>query len=267
MKELKIHVERIVRPIRGSQPRKNKMREELLQHMLTAHEEAVKRGEEDPVAYAAERLGDPDALREELQATVPRLERIGSSNSSIYQLKHVAAVFEVDSPANAKVALKGSLQSTLVLFMIILPLTFGLCIALEGTSTTSIGWPDWEMALEYSLILLCMGMSLFIVFYLFRKCGLHVAAHASSSLHPFIKACITTAHWMVFVGLFLILVVGAHEFVPFLTSNAYINGVLLVLAKDPGIFLIPVISVSVLTFAMQYERRQYEEWGYLEIDE
>jgi hypothetical protein len=78
MRDLKVHVERIVRPIRASGRRKDRMREELLAHLTATYQEEVKRdGDESAaLARALERFGDPDELRRELQASVPLADRI-----------------------------------------------------------------------------------------------------------------------------------------------------------------------------------------------
>jgi len=82
MEALRIHVERIVRPIRAYGGRKNKMREELLIHLeqrvATARERGL--GGEDAVAFAIHDLDDPAPLRAELQATVPPLGAISAAN-------------------------------------------------------------------------------------------------------------------------------------------------------------------------------------------
>lgn len=77
MKELMIHVERIVRPVRADWS-KLKMRRELLAHLQAAFEQERERGADEATAIAAakRRLGDPAALTRQLQASVSRLERL-----------------------------------------------------------------------------------------------------------------------------------------------------------------------------------------------
>lgn len=79
MNDLKIHVERVVRPIRASNRRKCRMREELLAHLTCMVEQERQRTGDEIAAIAAaiQRFGDVDALRAELQASVPMFERIG----------------------------------------------------------------------------------------------------------------------------------------------------------------------------------------------
>jgi hypothetical protein len=70
MRELRIHIERIVRPIGASPRRKLRMREELLAHLTAIVEE------EGSLERALTRFGDPQEIRRELQAAVPWRERL-----------------------------------------------------------------------------------------------------------------------------------------------------------------------------------------------
>ena len=78
MKELMIHVEKIVRPVRATQRRKLQMRRELLAHLQAALEEerAGRADEVAALAAAKARLGEPADLTRSLQRSVPRLERV-----------------------------------------------------------------------------------------------------------------------------------------------------------------------------------------------
>jgi len=70
---LKILVERAVRPVRASFARKRKMREELLAHVSDVFEEELARLGEEQMALerAAQRFGNPAELTGQLQATIP----------------------------------------------------------------------------------------------------------------------------------------------------------------------------------------------------
>jgi hypothetical protein len=78
VRDLKVRVERIVRPIRAKNRRKMKMREELLAHLTASYEDGLAVGLREDIATrrALERFGDPAALRAELQASVPMIERV-----------------------------------------------------------------------------------------------------------------------------------------------------------------------------------------------
>lgn len=95
MKDLMIHVERVVRPVRASARRKLRMREELLAHLLSIHEEERSRSGEDDAALAAarQRFGDPAEVTRELQASVDVGERIA------YVLERWFGMRPAESPA------------------------------------------------------------------------------------------------------------------------------------------------------------------------
>ncbi len=78
--ELKIVVERAVRPVRATFGRKRTMREELLGHLISIFEEEVGKLGNEPAALerANQRFGDPKGLTSELQQSVPAWDRYGS---------------------------------------------------------------------------------------------------------------------------------------------------------------------------------------------
>jgi ATP-dependent Clp protease ATP-binding subunit ClpC len=71
-------VEKIVRPVRASTPRKRKMREELLAHLSAIYDQELVRLHTPGAALkaAAERFGNPGELTEQLQAALPFRERM-----------------------------------------------------------------------------------------------------------------------------------------------------------------------------------------------
>jgi len=77
-KQLMIHVERIVRPVRATERRKLKMRRELLAHLQAALEEEREHTQNEQLAWeaATKRLGMPTDLTRSLQRSVPLLERL-----------------------------------------------------------------------------------------------------------------------------------------------------------------------------------------------
>jgi hypothetical protein len=77
MKVLRAQVERVVRPIRASSFRKDRMREELLSHLIRQFDEELARtgDAQFSTAEAIRRFGDAVSLARELQASVPWLER------------------------------------------------------------------------------------------------------------------------------------------------------------------------------------------------
>jgi hypothetical protein len=75
--QLKILVERAVRPVRASASFKRKTREELLAHLSAVFEEEVSRLGEERAALerAGQRFGDPAELTGQLQESVPASDR------------------------------------------------------------------------------------------------------------------------------------------------------------------------------------------------
>ena len=70
--ELKLVVERVVRPVRATMARKRRMREELLVHLVAIFEEEVQKTVDEQAALeqAKRRIGDPPELSGQLQETV-----------------------------------------------------------------------------------------------------------------------------------------------------------------------------------------------------
>jgi hypothetical protein len=77
-RQLKILVERAVRPVRASTGSKRKMREELLAHVTAVFEEEVARLADEQAALerTAQRFGNPAELTGQLQESVPALDSI-----------------------------------------------------------------------------------------------------------------------------------------------------------------------------------------------
>ncbi len=77
LQELKMVVERAMRPVRATLARKRRMREELLAHLVAIFgEEAGRLGDERAaLEQAKQRFGDPGELTAQLQQAVPRWNR------------------------------------------------------------------------------------------------------------------------------------------------------------------------------------------------
>ncbi len=80
LENLKVVVERAVRPVRAPTARKRRMREELLAHLSAIFEEEVAKTGDEQAALdrARQRFGDPRALTGQLQETVPRWDRVST---------------------------------------------------------------------------------------------------------------------------------------------------------------------------------------------
>ena len=90
MKELRIQVERVVRPIHASETRKDKIREELLSYLVNIYDEERARSADDRIVLdrVIERFGKPDELRRDLQSSIPIPERFLFSKLPIITRRH-----------------------------------------------------------------------------------------------------------------------------------------------------------------------------------
>jgi hypothetical protein len=91
--QLKIIVERAVRPVRANSCRKRKMREELLAHAVGVFEEEATLGDE-PAALARtqERFGQAAELTRRLQESVPGIDRVFAETSGESALPMAASI-------------------------------------------------------------------------------------------------------------------------------------------------------------------------------
>lgn len=271
MKELRVHVERIVRPIRASVLRKNRMREELLGHLKTAFEEERSRTQSDAEAVqrAAARLGDSDALREDLQRSVPWYERLGHVRLPIR--------LQVEDYSLAQVyGWRGSARfaTEIVLILIVgAPLLFGL--ARLALFTAGVNRPirmDWENGLiTISALLLMLWASLFTTFWMSDLLGIRKRLAPWSNTPAAIKACFTNLLWIGAIGMFL---VASTMFADLIQSQPGPDSTAtILLAALKGIpqgpwlggFLLLALTAT-MTVTMRFERRQYLEWGCLDIE-
>ncbi len=78
LNEMKVVVERAVRPVRVGDARKMRIREELLDHFTAIYEEELERSSDEQAALrqAKERFGNPRELSDEMRQSVSRLEFI-----------------------------------------------------------------------------------------------------------------------------------------------------------------------------------------------
>jgi hypothetical protein len=77
MKALREQVERVVRPVRASQQTKDRMREDLLEHLELLYQKELARSDDSAraLAEATRQLGERESLTRDLQSSVSRIER------------------------------------------------------------------------------------------------------------------------------------------------------------------------------------------------
>ena len=140
--QLKILVERAVRPVQSSAVRKWKMREELLAHVVGVFEEEARLGDEEAaLARTQERFGQAAELTGQLQASVPpsdRAERFfenlfgGSGQSALRLAARLAAALGALSfivPIGITILIHGQRGWLTVARVPALPFLIPLCTA------------------------------------------------------------------------------------------------------------------------------------------
>lgn len=271
MKALRIHVERIVRPIRASVPRKNKMREELLAHLRTAFDEerATVPTDEVAVSRAKQRLGDPDALRAELQSAVPWYERIGHTRVPLrlemvdYGLSH-----KYGWRASARFA-----TEIIACLIVSAPILFALAYLVPFRAglnrPPSAGFGD--CLLTIAVMMAMLWFSLFVVFWLFDLIGVRKRVAPWSSTPAIIKACLTNLLWMFVIGLFLVLFTRFMDYIqPQMgldSTGSILISALAEIPHAPWLGLALLLSLlATMSIGMHFERRQYVAWDGLDIE-
>jgi hypothetical protein len=127
--QLKIIVERVVRPVYGSTACKRKMREELLAHVTAVFDEETKRGDEGvALQRTAERLGAPAELTAQLQGTVSASDRMSAAIEALLGFP----------PHGSKWRL--ALRHALLVAAMITPL---LVLMIGIMTAVSVPWSEW----------------------------------------------------------------------------------------------------------------------------
>ena len=269
MQQLRIHVERVVRPIRAAVGRKNKMREELLAHLVQKTQALMAAGADDSTACAEaiEQLGDPAALRADLQATVPALERL--AYLPFPDFGFFDAYFEKE---DGESALHFAIVRT-ALIAATLGVLFALGVAvrwlglLPGRSrpVTQPGYCLMMLSVSYVWTVL----STFVGYYLADVTGLRWFMSKATPRPAWIKA----GSVCLFICADIVLM-----FVPIVLFTWVVNpaDAAILAAVFSGAFgrnfalgilagLLALFGVS--TFAMKFEHEQWVKWGSLRIDD
>lgn len=139
--ELKVLVERAVRPVHAGMVRKRRMREELLAHLVAIYDEELAGGGGDAASNVAatERFGDPDEVTRELERTVSLLDRY-------------VWFFERYAPDPRESFLRLGVRSLIWSVAVFVP-TFGLIAVLEEIRGRPNPWWFVGMVLLHLLII------------------------------------------------------------------------------------------------------------------
>lgn len=153
-----ILVERVVRPLTTTTPRKRKIREELLAHLETIYEEEYTRLKEPDAAFrqASERFGNPADLSRELQRTIPFHERFSHRLERFYMWR---------APESAA---KYCFRLAAVTFLMIMLPMWLLAATLELLQS---GWhsDNWFILRPITALLLLMPTAQFLLGFFYLK--------------------------------------------------------------------------------------------------
>ncbi len=273
MEPLRIHIERIVRPIRAGGLRKNKMREELLAHLEQRVAEARSKGmsAEDAAAYAIGQLGEADALQAELQQTVPAIERIVSVRLPLKG----GAEHWFDKRAGESVFRYAGIRTlyTSILVLAIVPLIILLdelpkWIAIASGQTTAD--PEWLMrhAVLPVANFAANAAVTFLVYVFSDVSGIREVLSRASPASAVRKSIALAT----FVASYLVLLVASAVWItarltptPTVAQFDSLTPVMSVLV--PPLVLFFVFGIPVIAWVMTKEHLHYEKWGRLEIDQ
>jgi predicted membrane protein len=243
--QLKVIVERAVRPVRASAGRKQKMREELLAHVIGVfEEEAAKLGDEQAaVERTALRFGNPAEVTSQLQEAVPARDAVrryweGRPGEPVWR---TALRFAWVS---------GTLALLFAVFL----------LAVASFTVGSVGaWPREALILSLCAVLtIPTWMSGLVFLTSFMEKALYGPAGRS-----WLKVALAVAG----AWLFILLWFAAWSWPIRSAERGNLNANVLVLA---GLVLVPLhacaLAQSSLLRKRNQEERNQEEWGRLSID-
>ncbi|MBI5094655.1 MAG: hypothetical protein HZB26_19745 [Candidatus Hydrogenedentes bacterium] len=271
METLRIHVERVVRPIRASVRRKNTMREELLGHLTRKAQTSLSNGatEADACAAAVEQLGDPSVLRQELQATVPRLERLMYAHMPCSAIADGWYDRQTGETA-VRFALRRAAYTTLFLVIVLgailataaIAQSFGITLHSAHRSPASLA----ERALTIAALCALQAAAAFIAYLLADVSGLRGILARTNNSGAWRKAA---ALFLFLVGYLLLFLAPS-----FAALSAFKPEALAALLSEKGLrqpllfgSLFIVGGFPLIGWAMTKEHEQYEKWGRLRLDE
>lgn len=273
MEALRIHVERIVRPIRAGGLRKNKMREELLAHLDHRVAEARSRGmqPEDAAAYAIAQLGEADALRAELQQTVPAIERM-----AFVRLPLKGGVDQwFDKRAGESVFRYAGIRTlyTSILIFAIVPLIILLdelpkWIAIASGQTSAD--PEWLMrhAVLPVANFAANAAVTFLVYVLSDVLGIRKVLSRVSPAGAIRKSIALGT----FIASYLVLLVTSAVWIAVrldpTSSVAQLESLTPVMSVlAPPLVLFFALGIPLIAWVMTKEHQHHEKWGRFEIDQ
>ncbi len=246
--ELKKCVERCVRPIRAGYRRKDRMRIELLAHLMESLDAELNRGasEADALRQTLERFGETAAIRDELQQSVPWLERTLSiplfGEKSRRQPNESALHYDFRMIGYAA-----------VMFLVCLTLLLLIVSFVRGWHFRS---PNAAPGLCLAVLLAVAGMPLFVLLNHLKRMAI-VSSKSAVSLQSVAATIATVAAFVVFtIALYTLINFTAGIWFLSLT-NPWLLATVAVVA---------VVQAEIQARKSLAEMRRFDEWGSLDLD-
>jgi hypothetical protein len=241
--QLKILVERVVRPVRATTSRKRKMREELLAHVTAVFEEEARLHEESvALARTAGRFGDVGELTRQLQAAVPASDAPAHAVEAFVGLGMQEPVGRRAWRYAVAVGELGTCWLAVTILVI-------------GLVTGS--WSEWVTLARLPSILAPVWMATLIFVATFLEHGMRQALFGPGGRRWLRAIAIGVLAWLLVPGLVLAwsIAIGG-EFLPSLldTLPLFLTGA-----------LAPIVLVMLVTVFIP-EIRYINEWASLPID-
>ncbi len=241
--QLKVLVERAVRPVRAALRNKQKMREEMLAHVIAVFEQELHETGDEAVALArtAERFGDPAELTAQLQATVPARDTVDRLLDRVW--------FRPGEPT-----LRRAVRHALLLSLLAFGYMAAMFAMLHGTVGDVLGGrlPAAAMVVYTTSVLL--GMFFFVIGFTFLAEWLRRVLDARTG-YPWLKVLlIALASSLLLPGLGLALWLDG--------AQASSRDLLVVFALG---LIVPGMVVH-LAKALATRLRDHQEWASLPLD-
>lgn len=274
MIELRRHAEGIVRPIFAHEVRKDRMRRELLGHLVASYEETIAAGAAHGAALDAAigALGEPELLRNELQAAVPKWEAFGNAADP---LGFEAAFRQLVDPANRRYAVPAArfavsmVKFLMVICVFVVVMVCGvLALRMDEFSASRVALGLAAGLATSVMIASWLGVCVFAVNYLAARLRIVQCLHASSAAPGFVKAVVAyglmAGYVVPFATGFMLMV----EFVLGQERKAFEMQDFAAFALGhtwPYLFGGLVVLVVVAAYQFGQRHRHYLEWDSLEI--
>ncbi len=239
--QLKIIVERAVRPVRARSSRLRRMREDLLAHAVAVFEEEFEQWHDEQAAArrVEQRMGDANVLSRRLQESVPVTELL------TWRFEHLLRMRHGERPIRR--AARHGLLMFLTLGTVLLVIVVPILVAQDRTR---------ELPLLLAITIVHGGLG--FAFTLLTH-GMREALYRSSA-RSWCRAILlgATSCLSIFAGMGLFCLTALHDARPVLTDPVLLRSTLALAVLSP-------IGLIALAWQTAKDIRYAEEWGSLQI--